>query len=74
MTQIQLATKKQSVKYIYADAKENSNSEIQPKTTELDNAEIKANSIAVLSNSQIAPNGKISFDRVINSPVERNNF
>lgn len=62
------------VKYIYADAKANLNNAIQPEATQLDNAEIKANSIPVLSNSQIVPNGKICIDRAFNSPVVQNNF
>lgn len=62
------------VKYIYADAKANSNDAIQPEATELDNAEIKANSIPVLSNSQITPNEEIRFYRANIAEIENNNL
>lgn len=69
-----ISHEKTVVKYIYADAKENSNNEIQAEAMQLDNSVIKTNQVAVLSNSQIVPNGNISFDRAFNSPLEQNNF
>lgn len=69
-----ISHEKTIVKYIYADAKANSNDEIETEYKPAENAEIKANSIAVLSNSQIAPNGEIRFDRANIAEIEHNNL
>lgn len=62
------------VKYIYADAKENSNNEINTDYNPSENAEVKTNQVAVLRNSQIAPNGEIRFDRANIAEIEHNNL